>query len=68
MVRFILKRVIKDNASGLESEHFETLDANVPELENRLLWGGCGEQSYDYTKLIGVEVLPEQKQVSDEKI
>jgi hypothetical protein len=66
MIRFILKRVIKNNISGLESEYFETLDLKLPELENRLLWGGCGEQSYDHTKLIGVEILAEQKQVGDE--
>jgi hypothetical protein len=63
MLRFILKRRIKDNVSTLEYENFYTLDVDCPELERHLLRGGCGEDMYDYTDLIGVEILEtEQKQ------
>ena len=58
MIRFIAKRTVRDQ--GCVSEHLETLDANVPELEKFLLRGGFGGgpngDDFDKTVLIGVEV------------
>lgn len=57
MLRFILKRTIRDNISGgYESEAFVTVDVNVPEVERLLCRGGYGENGFDATRLIGVEI------------
>lgn len=65
MIRFILKRKIKDITSTLYSEHFETLDVDCAELEDKLLRGGCGEDSFDHTELISVEIIQAEQKVSD---
>ena len=56
MLRFILKREVKDGFNGLVSEGYQTLDLNVPELEAILQRGGFSETAYDQTTLIGVEI------------
>lgn len=56
MLRFILKREVKDGFNGLVSEGYQTLDLNVPELETALQQGGFSETAYDQTTLIGVEI------------
>lgn len=56
-LRFILKRNIKDQYNGCEHEHLQTLDLEVPELEEALSGGGRGENGYDITSLLGVEIL-----------
>lgn len=56
MLRFILKRTVSDRHSGLQSEHFETVDIDVPELQALLLRGGSGMDEYDFTQLVGVEI------------
>jgi hypothetical protein len=53
MLRIILKRQIKEG--GLLSEGFETMDVDMPELEEKLKRGGFSENSYDYTTLVGIE-------------
>lgn len=62
MLRFIIRRRIKDQWSGLSDDGFETLDIDVPELERILSGGGCGEHSYDVRSLAGVEILPQPAQ------
>lgn len=57
MIRFILKRETRDKVSGYRGESFETLDVNVPELQERLSKGGRGENGFDYTTLVGAEVV-----------
>ena len=61
MLRFIIKRDIKDGYSGLLDSGFETLDVDVPDLERALLGGGFSEKSYDHRSLVGVEVLPDDR-------
>lgn len=57
MLRFIIKREIKDGYNGLVLSDFETLDLDVPSLESILTGGGFSENSYDRSSLVGVEVL-----------
>lgn len=64
MLRFIIKRKLRDSISGLETESFETIDAECEDLERTLLGGGSSEFSYDHRSLSGVEVFPYWK-VSD---
>ena len=56
MLRLILKRKLSVRHSGLQSEHFETVDIGVPELQALLLRGGSGMEEYDFTHLVGVEI------------
>jgi hypothetical protein len=56
MLRFIIKREIKDGYNGLVDSGFETVDIDVPELERILTGGGFSEHSYDHRALAGVEV------------
>lgn len=42
---------------GRSWEVFETVDAEVPEVEHAFLRGGVGH-GWDQTHLVGVEVLP----------
>lgn len=57
MIRFIIKRRI-DNMYDCVTENFETLDVDVPELEEALKRGGkmIGGPGYDISELVGVEV------------
>lgn len=57
MLRFIIKRDIKDGHNGLADSGFETVDIDVPELESILADGGFSEHSYDHRALAGVEIL-----------
>jgi hypothetical protein len=56
VLRFIVQRKIAHH-NGLQTENLETLDADCPALENILRRGGLGESSYDYSELLGVEVM-----------
>ena len=58
MIRFVIKRKIRDSQSGLDTEHFETIDCDVPVLEIALIGGGIGENGYDHRELVGAEVMP----------
>lgn len=57
MIRFIIKYHHKDRANGLVTEGFETVDIDVPRLEDILNGGGFAEDGYDYRELLGVEIL-----------
>lgn len=57
MLRFIIKRHITDNISGLRKTLLETVDIDVPTLEKILSGGGWGENGSDSRELVGVEVL-----------
>lgn len=61
MLRLIIRRRMKDSHNGLESEGFETVDMEVPELEQILLGGGMSDSGYDVRELAGVEVLTPNK-------
>ena len=61
MLRFIIKREIKDGHNGLVDSGFETVDIDVPELERILLGGGFSDHSYDHRALAGVEILPAKR-------
>ena len=58
MIRFILIRRWKDQNTGLETNTPYTLDVDLPLLERLLQGGGISETGYDYTELLGAEVLP----------
>lgn len=57
MIRFILRRAIKDSNSSYEGATFYTLDVDVPELEKQLTRGGLGEDGYEIVTLFDVEVI-----------
>jgi len=59
VIRFIIKRKVLDRHSECESERFETLDVDVPELEAVLLRGGTGMNEHDISHLVGVEIRRE---------
>ena len=61
MIRFILKHEGLDNNNGQEWDFFETVDIDLPILQNLLERGGRGPSGYDQTKLIGVEILMEDE-------
>ena len=56
MLRFIITRQDFDAISGLKTEHYLTIDIEVPELETLLASGGQGESGYLYHELKGVEI------------
>lgn len=56
MIRFIIRRKWRDAASGAESDGFETLVCEAPELERVLRGGGCGESGFDIRELAGAEI------------
>ena len=61
MLKFILKRMIKDSNNGLESTVFITVDCRSEELELLLTKGGVSESGYDVTDMVGVEIIPPAK-------
>lgn len=56
-VRFVIKRKWRDVTSWLETEEYETILCDVPELESVLRGGGYGENGYDWRGLVGAEVV-----------
>lgn len=56
MIRFILKRRVRDNVSGYDETSIHSVDIDVPELEALLSRGGSGENGFDFTALYGVEL------------
>ena len=62
MLRFILKREIFFEPNQRRDTTYQTIDADVPELEARLISGGYGENGSDQTILINVEVLPPERE------
>lgn len=60
MLRFIISRQWGDGYSGANTQGFETVDIDVPELESILCGGGHGPSGHDLRSLAGVEVLPTQ--------
>ena len=61
MIRFIIRRKIGDNISGYRTESLETVDINVPELEQILIGGGSGESGFDIRELFGIEIIKERQ-------
>lgn len=57
MIRFIMRRKWRDAISGAESENFESLLCDVPELERTLSGGGHGEGGFDIRELVGAEIV-----------
>lgn len=57
MIRLIFRRTWKDNISGASSETFETIDIDIPVIEEKLNAGGFGESGFDKTDFIGLEIL-----------
>ena len=66
MLRFILKRTTGDagyTSTGVVHRQTETVDIDVPELERVLVRNdSCGGSCFDFTELIGVEVLPKKQE------
>lgn len=57
MLRFIISRSTYDAVSDAHGQTFETLDADLPELERIMSSGDYGESGHDVPHLIGVELL-----------
>lgn len=64
MLRFILKTKFRDQHNGAEYEQLWTMDVHNEDLEAALKRGGFSESGYEYTELLGVEVIYE----SNEKV
>lgn len=62
MLRFILshRRTVGDGNDVCST--CLTIDVDVPELQDALESGGAGPTGFDHTSLIGVEILPWEKQ------
>jgi hypothetical protein len=58
MIRFIVKRTLKDFDDLGPTESFYTIDVDVPELEAALKRGGCDPVKglYDYHEFVGIEI------------
>lgn len=63
MLRFLLKKTY-GSYDQPKKEDFYTIDIEVKELEDRLNSGGHDQYAFEFTDLIGVEVL---KEASNEK-
>lgn len=59
MIRFILERKQKLEC-GAETERWYRIDGSIQLLEDALRSGGYGENTYDVSKLVGVELIDEQ--------
>ena len=57
MIRFVLKRHQRDINTGVDWTTYETIDGDVVPLESALTRGGRGENGYDLTERLGVEVF-----------
>ena len=56
MIRFILKRKYRDEHSGMQSFHYETILCDVPELQSAMCRGGSSENGYDITEFVGISI------------
>lgn len=61
MIRFIMESHVVDLHSGFESKDFVTFEAEVPELERLMTYGGKGESGFKICRLIGAEVVREEQ-------
>jgi hypothetical protein len=57
MLRFIIKRTIRDANDSYSSDTFETIDVELPQIEEILNRGGYGEMGFDRSELAGVEIV-----------
>ena len=64
MIRFILRRKMRDNRSGLDRQDLLTIDADAPELQAALDTGGFDENGYQSTFLLGAEILRDAPEAS----
>jgi hypothetical protein len=62
MLRVILKTQFKDQNNGAERSHIWTLDIHNEELESSLKAGGFSESGYEFTDIVGVEVIENKKE------
>jgi len=62
-IRLIFSRHWSESTGFSEDVSFETVLVDCPEIENRLKRGGRGD-GYDYTKLLGAEIVLEEEERS----
>jgi len=62
VIRFIIRRHLRDGWTGLATTGYETFDVDVPDLQYALMGGSSEDGSYDWRELVGVEVLPDSKE------
>lgn len=58
MIRFILRHENCCAHTDMRTSNLFTVDIDVPELEALVNRGGHGPSGFDYTHLVGIEVLP----------
>lgn len=61
MLRIIFKTVYHNDTIAEHRESFKTLDIDIPAIENILNSGGHGNVGYEFTDIIGVEIISENK-------
>ncbi len=57
MIRFLMVRKQMDSCTGVAWSSFYTIDEDTEALERDLQSGGRGENGYDLTELLGVEII-----------
>lgn len=62
MLRYILRTTFRDRFSGCEGSKLFTIDDDALQVENALLSGGRGEDCFERTELVGVEVIGDNNQ------
>lgn len=60
MLRYIMRRKWRHGA-GDWGESLYTIDGDAKSVETDLRRGGFGEEAYDHTELVGVEILEDPK-------
>jgi hypothetical protein len=61
VIRFILKRKHKSDPYAAGTECYETIVAEVPNLEQVMQRGGVSQNGWDITELVGIEIITAEK-------
>ena len=66
MIRFYLKRETQDPVFGLRDTVYETVEASLPELEQKLTRGGFSEKGYDRTLIVDAGIIPDKGDINED--
>jgi len=56
-----MRTKFKSCNNGCTGEHLFTIDGDQEKVEAALVSGGHNETGYDYTELVGVEIIKQEK-------